>query len=268
VSLFGESGVRSATNIVVTQVANLIDSATKFGGVPQFVQPINWPRCASCKDFMMFIGQLEMGADKSIKHPTPSILYMFLCQSNPTETPECETWAWASGCSSVFMQALQPAHHESSTREQLCNQPSIDLSRVEALVSGSCAEPLKTATLWTQINEQGNKTYRAPMFGQYRCSFIEGLSVNEGIQRRVDSKARYSAIAELAKHRVAFINGFPSWVQDPIAPTCKCGKTMEFVLQFTSFDEAINLGDSGEAYVFSCPDYCSPISFALAWQCC
>ena len=42
---------------------------------------------------------------------------------------------------------------------------------------------------------------------------------------------------------------------------------MKFVLQFTAFDEALNLGDAGEAYVFACADRCSPTSFALEWQC-
>jgi hypothetical protein len=38
-------------------------------------------------------------------------------------------------------------------------------------------------------------------------------------------------------------------------------------MQFPAFDEVINLGDAGMAYVFGCRSRCASDSFFLEWQC-
>lgn len=54
----------------------------------------------------------------------------------------------------------------------------------------------------------------------------------------------------------------------PIELTCRCGAPMELILQYDAFDGAINLGDTGRAYVFACAQRCSPTAFAARWECC
>jgi hypothetical protein len=260
-ALFGKDGVRETTNVVLTQVPTLIETRTKFGGVPGFLQATSWPRCSSCKDPMMFVGQVAMGPDQPLDYPTDAILYMFLCQSDPRDEPMCESWSPESGCSSVF------AQHGSGDR-QAPNESFISMSRVAELVADSCADPDEAHTMWVRAKQRGNREYLATLVGQYRCAFRTELSVcDQQIEGTERAAARYAAMEALGKERAVFLGGFPDWVQEPSAPTCECGKAMEFALQFTGFDE-LNLGDAGEAYVFACPDRCSPTSFALEWQCC
>ncbi len=261
-ALFGKDGVRETTNVALDQVPKLIDTETKFGGVPGFLESAPWPRCPSCKDPMMFIGQVAMGPGQPLKYPQDAILYIFLCQSDPTDEPECETWSPESGCSSVFAQVGTSDRHAAE-------ESFLSRSDIASLVSDSCATPDKVHTMWERLSQRGNKEYRATLFGQYQCVFRSELSVCdqpiEGIER---TDVHYAAMSALGKDRAVFVGGFPDWVQAPGSPDCKCGKPMEFGIQFTAFDEALNLGDAGEAYVFACPDRCSPTSFALEWQCC
>lgn len=261
-ALFGKDGVRETTNLVLTQVPNLVDAASKFGGLPGFLEKTAWPHCASCRDPMMFVGQVGMGPEQPLKYPRDAIMYIFLCQSDPTDQPECETWTAESGCSSVFAQ-------EGVAERMTPQAPFLAASDISGLVAASCATPDKVHTMWPRLNQRGNKEYRATLFGQYECRPRTELSVCDQPLEGIEwTDAHYAVIAALGKNRRVFIGGFPDWVQGPGAPRCKCEKDMEFVLQFTAFDEAINLGDAGEAYVFACPDRCSPTSFALDWQCC
>ncbi|MFN0252519.1 MAG: hypothetical protein ACKV2T_36920 [Kofleriaceae bacterium] len=65
------------------------------------------------------------------------------------------------------------------------------------------------------------------------------------------------------------IDAFPDWIQGPHDDlACLCGAAMELVVQFDSFDDAINLGDAGRAYVFACSRRCGPRSFLMRWDCC
>lgn len=62
------------------------------------------------------------------------------------------------------------------------------------------------------------------------------------------------------------VGGFADWVQDEISFACTCGAPTELLLQFSDFDPAMNLGDSGRAYVFGCTRRHAPDAFFLAWQ--
>ena len=259
--LFGEDGVCETTNVVLKKVPNLSDATTKFGGLPGFSTASRWPHCACCKDPMMFVGQVAAGPHEPLHYPEQAILYIFLCQSDPTAKPECETWSPTSGCSSVFTLV---------DRNEDCNAPvEYAPPGLEELIADSYTTPGKVRRMWDRLSLQGNKEYRTTLFGQYECELRSGLSVcdqpPDGMEH---SEAHYAAMGALANERAVFIGGFADWVQAPSSTDCTCGKPMEFVMQFGSFDEAINLGDAGEAYIFACPDRCSPTSFALEWQCC
>jgi predicted DNA-binding WGR domain protein len=59
--------------------------------------------------------------------------------------------------------------------------------------------------------------------------------------------------------------GHPAWYQFANVPACRvCTKPMRFVAQFSEFDEVLNFGGDGEAYVFVCSE---EHEGALLWQC-
>lgn len=59
--------------------------------------------------------------------------------------------------------------------------------------------------------------------------------------------------------------GHVTWYQGDQTPTCPtCQKEMKFVAQFSEFDEALNFGGDGVAYIFVCPD---EHEGAILWQC-
>lgn len=260
-SLFGVGGVRETTNVVLTRMPTLVDTATRFGGVPGYLEATAWPRCPSCKDPMMFVGQVEMGPAQPLRYPRPAILYIFLCQSDPTAEPSCETWSPASGCAAVF------AQEGVATTLRPPTEDFVDRARVAELVADAHARP--DPARWELLDQRGHKDHHTTLFGQYACAFRSELSVcGQPIDGITRTQAHYAAMAALSKDRAMFIGGFPDWVQGPSSARCACGKAMESVLQFGAFDEALNLGDAGEAYVLACPDRCAPSSFALEWQSC
>ncbi|MCT4640362.1 MAG: WGR domain-containing protein [Bacteroidales bacterium] len=59
--------------------------------------------------------------------------------------------------------------------------------------------------------------------------------------------------------------GYPTWYQGNQTPVCpECNKKMTFVAQFSEFDEELNLGGDGVAYIFVCED---EHEGAILWQC-
>jgi predicted DNA-binding WGR domain protein len=61
------------------------------------------------------------------------------------------------------------------------------------------------------------------------------------------------------------VGGYPGWLQDAEVPKCrKCRKPMHFVAQLHDQGK-LNFGDSGEAYLFVCPQ---EHEGRFLWQCC
>ncbi|APR78550.1 Hypothetical protein A7982_03897 [Minicystis rosea] len=59
--------------------------------------------------------------------------------------------------------------------------------------------------------------------------------------------------------------GYPAWYQFADVPACRvCTKPMRFVAEFSEFDDVLNFGGDGEAYVFVCSE---EHEGALLWQC-
>jgi hypothetical protein len=97
---------------------------------------------------------------------------------------------------------------------------------------------------------------------RYAVTSRPGLSVRAGDGHH-DLRARARATTGDVQ-----IGGFGDWIQDEIVATCSCGAPMELLLQLEAFDDHINLGDSGRAYVLGCSRRHAADAFELHWQCC
>jgi predicted DNA-binding WGR domain protein len=62
------------------------------------------------------------------------------------------------------------------------------------------------------------------------------------------------------------VGGYPGWLQGVETPKCrKCRKRMSFVAQLEDQAGELNFGDSGEGYLFVCPE---EHEGRFLWQCC
>lgn len=200
----------------------------KFGGRPDFLTGEHWPRCKQCQLPMTFIGQLDVGPRAPLPYPREGRLFLFLCNSDPTVGEQCETWDHESGASACFVQPGVDAPLPLGEESTSEKDFSTTLSRLYD------AEPHVVPSVRLTA-DAGNEQF------EHHAAVAKALTVQAG--------------------------GFGEWVQSPIEVSCSCGAPTELVLQFDAFDEAINLGDAGRAYVFACRDRHAPDAFFVEWQC-
>ena len=78
------------------------------------------------------------------------------------------------------------------------------------------------------------------------------------------------------------LGGYPSFIQDPYSPICKCGRIKEFLFQLSSddreygatyshtkiywSDHGIMIGDAGNIYYYICT-HCGEKSIESYWDC-
>jgi hypothetical protein len=256
-AVLGEENVAPAWNVRIEAVPTLIDAPSKFGGRPTYGGPERWPRCAMCSEPMTFIGQLEVGPGRPLRYPTEGALYMFLCNSDPLTAPQCETSTAVKGGSACFVQpgatgALPlgegPTEHDLLAKAVARNRDN---------TSGG-------ARLFEGLERRGKRTYTPYLARQYAV-----LEIREQPSVRIDRVPEKDlALASAAMGAFSIqLGGFADWVQEPVELRCRCGAPTELLVQFDAFDEVINLGDAGRAYVFACQARCGPDSFFLEWQC-
>ena len=258
--VLGPEHVADAWNLRLRRVGQLVSAPTKFGGVPDFVDGVEqWPRCKQCSEPMTFLGQVEVGPAKPIRWPVEGRLFLFLCNADSTQEPQCETWSPQAGCSACFVQPNQ------APRVVLAEGPA-ELEALAAAVARNEHNTLGGGSLFVGLQRKGRREYLPYLARQY----VVDAPVKQPSAREPDD-ATEEQNAYVSAARQAFevqVGGFGNWVQSPIEATCSCGAPMELVLQFDAFDEVINLGDTGRAYVFGCQARHAPDAFFLEWQCC
>lgn len=121
-------------------------------------------------------------------------------------------------------------------------------------------------SLFNGFERKGKKAYSPYLARQYVIEAQEKRLSPRMPENGTDEQLGYVCAAQQAFE--IQVGGFGDWVQEPIEATCSCGAPMELLVQFDSFDEVINLGDAGRAYVFGCRDRHAPDAFFLDWQCC
>ncbi len=254
--VLGAVNVTEAWNLRLRRAGALVSAPSKFGGVPDFLSEEQWPRCRMCGEAMTFLGQLPVGANKSLRYPVEGRLFLFLCNSDSREGDQCTTWDHAAGCSACFVQpnALPALPFDDGEPER---------ARLAEAVRRN--ERVTALSDFGGLERRGRRTYFPYLARQY---------VGDREERRLSTRLPPGATGDQVQcHSLAQqgfevqISGFADWVQGPMTVTCTCGAPTEVVLQFDAFDEVINLGDAGRAYVFACKERHATDAFFLEWQC-
>jgi hypothetical protein len=83
----------------------------------------------------------------------------------------------------------------------------------------------------------------------------------------VATPEQYSLSAAVSARLGIQVGGFAEWMQDDDTPgPCSCGAPRELVLQFGEFENDLNLGGAGRAYVYACSARHAPEAFSMFWQ--
>jgi hypothetical protein len=261
--VLGDANVKHASGIAL----EIVDGGTprgdgrdRVGGVPSNIDAQVWPLCGTCKTPMTFIAQLACGPDDALRFPERGSIAIFLCGSNPPSTDKlCETWD--GNGTAVFFVGDEPA-----------TPPMFDDEQLRAI-----AKVQTTAMLHSLDRKQPRpQPFRLPakngfasepvLVHAFRAERREILTCNE--PETEEGRDLYHAFLQHHDGVAIEIAAFPHWIQGPEEHACSCGSPMELVVQFDAFDDAINLGDAGRAYVFACSMRCGPRSFLLRWACC
>ena len=258
--VLGDDNVKHACGLAVTAVATSQPGRDQVGGVPANIGSDIWPTCEQCRCPLTFIAQVAVGPDEALAYPERGSIAIFLCNSEPpTNNQLCVT---AEGVGAVaFFVADAPTASPMFTAEQLS---MIDAMHVRGLEIDRGAS--KKGYVPFLLPASGGFRARPLLEHAFRAERKQVLST----QAETHDKAAWALWhAQTKANNLAIeINAFPDWVQAPQEHTCSCGAEMELVIQFDSFDDAINLGDAGRAYVFACVKRCGPKSFVVRWDCC
>jgi hypothetical protein len=258
--MLGDANVKHAWGLAITAVATSQPGRDQVGGIPSNIGSDIWPACNQCDCPLTFIAQIAVGPDEPLAYPERGSIAIFLCNSEPPTIDDlCVT---ADGVGAVaFFVADTPTTLPMFTADQLS---AINAMHVRSLEIDSGASKKGFAPFL--LPESGGFRARPLLEHAFRAQRKQVLST----QAQPQNKAAWALwSAQTKANNVAIdIHAFPDWVQSPQEHTCSCGAEMELVVQFDSFDDAINLGDAGRAYVFACEKRCGPKSFLVRWDCC
>lgn len=225
---FGEDGVARAWTPKLQASPAPVDALERVGGSPAFLAPVEWPRCRHCGQPLTFVMQVAVGPSRPLRYPREGILYVFLCQRVDPD----------------------------STEDAICPMHDVDLGAERCFVQVRPEGPLALTVETT-----------GPKLAESHA--VESWEVRPSVRMPpgVASPEQYSLYAAMAGWLDLQVGGFADWVQDEATPgPCSCGAPRELVLQFSEFDEALNLGGAGRAYVFACSARHAPDAFSLFWQ--
>lgn len=271
-AVLGTDNVKIAAGLAIARVSTVERDAQgrdQVGGVPANIGQESWPRCTTCGCPMTFIAQIAAGPDEEPRYPERGSVALFLCNSEPPAGDDlCPTYD-GPGSACFFVgegqRAATPMFSDAQLREIVRAQQrnaEADAAAVRAYLmpehNGRRARPVLDCA------------YRAERRSVVTCQLPEAQPASGGRHRRPtdDAYALWAAALEAAGVAID-IGSFPDWVQAPIDDlVCTCGAPMELIVQYEAFDDAINLGDAGRAYVFACVKRCSPAAFTTRWQCC
>jgi hypothetical protein len=263
---YGDDHVKQAMGLAVEVVdggTELPQSRDQVGGVPANIGAEAWPSCTSCGTLMTFVAQVACGPDEVLRHPDRGSIAIFLCGSRPPTTEQlCQTWD-GNGTAVFFVgeSAATPMFDDDQRRAIAAMQTASMLRSIDRT-----SPPVKPFLL-PAVNGFRSQPVIEHAFRVERRLF---LSCREP-ESHADSALYYAFLQASVRNDgdiAIAIDAFPQWIQgEDDEHTCTCGAHMELILQFDSFDDAINLGDAGRAYVFACEKRCGPRSFILRWAC-
>ncbi|WP_164018135.1 DUF1963 domain-containing protein [Pyxidicoccus trucidator] len=226
--VFGANGVATAWAPKLSASPASVDTLERLGGPPAFLAPVVWPRCRRCGTPLTFIMQVAVGPERPLRYPEEGLLYVFLCQRVDVRTRE---------------DAICPCFDVDQGAERCFVQP----------------RPAGTLTLTVEpIGSRLAKSYA-----------VEGWQARPSVRMPagVATPEQYSLYAAMSGWLDIQVGGFADWVQDEANPgPCSCGAPRELVLQFAEFEDDLNLGGAGRAYVFACSARHAPDAFSLFWQ--
>ncbi len=257
-AVLGDDNVVIATGLAIESAATTQPGRDQVGGVPANIGAASWPRCPTCRCRMTFIAQLAVGPDEQPHYPARGSLAIFRCNSEPPSTDElCETWG-PSGSVCFFVPDDARAEPSLFTDEQLRAIERI-LARAHADRDPRQPRFLLPAEHGFQARPLLHHAYRADRRRVVSCRRPRGNPAAHALW----------AAATTSSGVAIDIGGFPDWIQSPIDDlVCTCGAPMVLIVQYEAFDDAINLGDAGRAYIFACAKRCSPTAFTSRWDCC
>lgn len=258
--VLGDVNVKHAWGLAITAVATSQPGRDQVGGIPANIGSDIWPACEQCLCPLTFIAQVAVGPDEAIAYPERGSIAIFLCNSEPPTTDELCITADGVGAVAFFM-VDTPTALPMFSAEQISK---IDAMHVRGLEIDDGASKKGYAPFL--LRGSGGFHARPLLEHAFRVERTQVLSTRADPH---DEAAWVLWLAQTQANDVAIdIHAFPDWVQGPHEHTCSCGADMELVIQFDSFDDAINLGDAGRAYVFACVKRCGPKSFLVRWDCC
>nr|WP_246357831.1 DUF1963 domain-containing protein [Pyxidicoccus fallax] len=225
--VFGEGGVTPAWVPRLGPAPAPVDALERLGGPPAFLAPVEWPRCQRCGTQLTFVTQLAVGPVRPLRYREEGLLYVFLCQRVESEKED-------SGC--------------------LCQD--VDSGAERCFVQTRPSGPLAIT-----VDSSGPRLAR----GRAVESWETAPSVR--MPSGVGTPEQYSLSAAVSDRLEFQVGGFAEWIQGDETPgPCACGAPRELVLQFDEFEEDLNLGGAGRAYVYACSARHAPDAFWLFWQ--
>jgi hypothetical protein len=226
--VFGEDGVATAWVPRVGVSPSHVDALERLGGPPAFLAPVEWPRCRHCGRPLTFVMQVAVGPERPLRYPREGLLYVFLCQR-------------------VDVRA---------TVDAICPCLDVDSGAERCFVQTRPDGPL-TLT----VEPTGPRLAKSQA--------VEGWEPRPSVRMPAGEATpeQYSLYAAMSGWLDVQVGGFADWMQDDGTPgPCTCGAPRELVLQFSEFEEDLNLGGAGRAYVYACSVRHAPDAFSLFWQ--
>ncbi|MFP2910488.1 DUF1963 domain-containing protein [Pyxidicoccus sp. 3LFB2] len=226
--VFGADGVATAWAPKLGASSASVDMLERLGGPPAFFAPVEWPRCRRCGQPLTFVMQVAVGPERPLRHPEEGLLYVFLCQ-------RVDAKATGESCCPCF--------------------------EVEQGAERCFVQPRPAGTLTLTVEPTGPRLAKSYA--------VEGWQARPSVRMPggVATPEQYSLYAAMSGWLDIQVGGFADWVQDEAIPgPCSCGAPRELVLQFAEFEDDLNLGGAGRAYVFACSARHAPDAFSLFWQ--
>ena len=271
-AVFGDDNVMIASGLWLDPVVwseRPAPGGDQVGGIPDNIGAEMWPNCRLCSCPMTFIAQIAIEPDREPRYPERGYLAIFLCNSDPPTSDDVCVTAEGPGSACFFV-----------GEDQRAATPMFDDDQLRAIARAHDRVGGRLAGTEYLMPQRPGWNARPVLQHAFRVERRRVLSVRkpdpptDAGRRRSRSDpsseqhyALWAAACDAAEVAID-IGGFPDWLQSPIELTCRCGAPMELILQYDAFDGAINLGDTGRAYVFACAQRCSPTAFAARWDCC
>lgn len=225
---FGEDGVAHAWVPKLEPSPAPVDALERLGGPPAFLAPVEWPRCRHCAQPLTFVMQLAVGPERPLRYPAEGLLYVFLCQR------------------------VDPSAMEGA----IC--PCLD---VDSGAERCFVQTRSPGALGLTVELTGPRLAKSHAVAAWESR--PSVRMPGGVA----TPEQYSLYAAMSGWLAIQVGGFADWVQAEATPgPCSCGAPRELVLQFAEFEDDLNLGGAGRAYVFACSARHAPEAFSLFWQ--